>query len=202
MTVRECKKCGTAARYADSHCIACAKARSAAIKKANPERNRANSKKYRDNNLEKTRERERAYRAANRDKRNAYAASRYVDKREILNAQSTKWQQENKERHNQYAAAWVKNNPEAKRILRQNYRVRKKGKLSPGLGKRLFALQNGMCPCCNKPLGDDFHLDHILPLSLGGANTDDNIQLLRSTCNQQKHAKHPVDFMQSRGFLL
>jgi hypothetical protein len=25
---------------------------------------------------------------------------------------------------------------------------------------------------------------------------------LRSRCNQQKHAKHPVDFMQERGFLL
>jgi len=41
-----------------------------------------------------------------------------------------------------------------------------------------------------------------MPLALGGANADDNIQLLRSTCNQQKHAKHPVDFMQQKGFLL
>jgi len=36
----------------------------------------------------------------------------------------------------------------------------------------------------------------------GGSNTDDNMQLLRKLCNLQKHAKHPVDFMQERGFLL
>lgn len=45
-------------------------------------------------------------------------------------------------------------------------------------------------------------MDHIMPLALGGTNTDDNIQLLCPTCNRSKHAKHPVDFMQQRGFLL
>lgn len=56
--------------------------------------------------------------------------------------------------------------------------------------------------CCGLPLGDNYHIDHIMPLALGGSNTDDNIQLLRQRCNNQKCAKHPVDFMQSRGFLL
>lgn len=55
---------------------------------------------------------------------------------------------------------------------------------------------------CGKPLGDAYHLDHVMPLALGGSNTDDNMQLLRDRCNLQKHAKHPVDFMQERGFLL
>ena len=38
--------------------------------------------------------------------------------------------------------------------------------------------------------------------ALGGLNADSNMQLLRAECNLQKSAKHPVDFMQSRGFLL
>jgi 5-methylcytosine-specific restriction endonuclease McrA len=74
--------------------------------------------------------------------------------------------------------------------------------LSKDISQKLFKIQNGLCACCRKPLGDNFHLDHIMPMALGGSNTDDNIQLLRSRCNQQKHAKHPVDFMQERGFLL
>jgi len=53
-----------------------------------------------------------------------------------------------------------------------------------------------------QPLGDDFHMDHIMPIALGGSNTDDNMQLLRKECNLQKQAKHPIDFMQSRGLLL
>jgi 5-methylcytosine-specific restriction endonuclease McrA len=76
------------------------------------------------------------------------------------------------------------------------------GKLSSKLAARLFVLQKGKCACCLQPLGDDYHIDHIMPLALGGTNTDDNIQLLRAKCNLQKNAKHPVDFMQQRGFLL
>lgn len=95
-------------------------------------------------------------------------------------------------------------NPEKRRIHNRNRRALKVGgKLSGGIVAKLFTLQRGKCACgCKQPLGDKFHLDHIMPLKLGGTNTDDNIQLLRSTCNLQKHAKHPVDFMQQRGYLL
>ena len=91
------------------------------------------------------------------------------------------------------------------RISEQNRRARKignGGKLSKGLAAKLFILQKGKCPCCKNPLGDDCHLDHIMPLVLGGSNSDENMQLLRAVCNSQKHAKHPMDFMQSRGFLI
>lgn len=101
--------------------------------------------------------------------------------------------------------AWRKNNPGARKIQDQNRRAKKQkdcGVLSKGLAAKLFKLQKGMCPCCRQPLGDDYHLDHITPLALGGPNVDGNMQLLRAICNHQKHAKHPVDFMQSRGFLL
>jgi len=88
----------------------------------------------------------------------------------------------------------------------QNRRAREReagGNLSKGLAERLFMLQRGTCACgCNQPLGDNYHLDHVMPLALGGSNTDNNIQLLREVCNLQKHAKHPVDFMRQRGFLI
>lgn len=44
--------------------------------------------------------------------------------------------------------------------------------------------------------------DHIMPMDLGGSNDASNLQLLCQSCNSSKHAKHPVDFMQERGFLL
>jgi 5-methylcytosine-specific restriction endonuclease McrA len=91
------------------------------------------------------------------------------------------------------------------RIYRANRRARELeagGTLSKGLRTKLFDLQRGKCACCGKPLGNDFHLDHIVPLKLGGSNTDDNIQLLRAACNMQKGAKDPIEFMQSRGNLL
>ena len=46
------------------------------------------------------------------------------------------------------------------------------------------------------------HLDHKVPLAAGGANEFGNLQLLCPRCNLAKSARDPLDFMQSRGFLL
>lgn len=116
-----------------------------------------------------------------------------------------KYYEANSEKVKATRAKWAEANREQLRTLRHNYRARKSangGKLSKDIADRLFVLQRGKCACCGLPLGTDYHLDHIMPLALGGSNTDDNIQLLRSSCNHQKRAKHPVEFMQQRGFLL
>lgn len=116
-----------------------------------------------------------------------------------------KWAAENPEKAKHSVYKWQKNNPDACRRIVQNRRARERangGVLSPGLVERLFKLQKGKCACCGLPLGTNYHMDHIMPIALGGPNTDDNIQLLRARCNIQKRAKHPVDFMQQRGFLL
>ncbi len=81
-------------------------------------------------------------------------------------------------------------------------RIRAEGLLSDNLLDRLYKLQKGKCPCCRKPLGKDFHMDHIVPVSKGGPNSDENIQLLRSRCNLVKSAMDPVLFMQLNGFLI
>lgn len=113
---------------------------------------------------------------------------------------------EDPKRNNQRNSEWRNRNPEKRRIVAHNRRARVRdaeGMLSHGLAERLIKLQRGKCACgCKQPLGDDYHLDHIMPLALEGTNTDDNIQLLRQRCNNQKHAKHPIDFMQQRGYLL
>jgi len=77
------------------------------------------------------------------------------------------------------------------------------GELSKNLVAKLFKLQGGQCACgCGGDLGEDYHLDHRMPLALGGSNTDGNMQLLRKRCNLRKGAKHPIKFMQENGFLL
>ena len=131
--------------------------------------------------------------------------ARYAANPERYKAGSAAWQAKNPDRLKTNVSAWQKANPEARRIHRQNRRARERangGILSKGLEQKLFKLQKGKCPCCKQPLGNNFNLDHIVPLALGGSNTDDNIQLLRQRCNNQKNAKHPIDFMQQRGFLL
>ena len=142
-----------------------------------PEKRREIARRYYERNAEKCRERSRLYYKAFPEK----AA----------------------ESRNKYRAS-----PEY-RAINQNCMARRKrrissnsGTLSRGIAKRLMVSQKGECACCGAKLGDDYHLDHIIPLALGGAHEDSNIQLLHSRCNLQKHAKHPIDFMQQRGFLL
>lgn len=66
----------------------------------------------------------------------------------------------------------------------------------------LYRKQKGHCACCRAALGKRYHIDHIMPLYLGGDNGKFNIQLLCPTCNMRKSAKHPVSFMQENGYLI
>jgi hypothetical protein len=66
----------------------------------------------------------------------------------------------------------------------------------------LFVQQKGCCAACKNSLQKDYHRDHILPIVAGGSNWISNIQLLCKTCNLEKAAKHPVDFMREKGYLL
>jgi 5-methylcytosine-specific restriction endonuclease McrA len=59
-------------------------------------------------------------------------------------------------------------------------------------------MQNGLCACCSNPLNGLYHLDHIVPLSLGGKNSDDNVQLLLPKCNLQKYNAPPEEFFKRR----
>ena len=134
--------------------------------------------------------------------KNAIWAEKNRDK---LRATSTAWNAAHREEAKAATRAWVALNKDAVRVNAQNRRARKLGNggtLSKGLRPKLMELQKGLCACCKQPLGASPHLDHIMPLALGGPNTDDNIQLLRASCNASKHDRHPIDFMQSRGFLL
>jgi 5-methylcytosine-specific restriction endonuclease McrA len=125
--------------------------------------------------------------------------------KEKAKARQDAWQRANPGVSVARASAWNAAHPERRRELVQNRRAKLReigGKLSKGLAERLFKLQRGKCACCGEPLGADYHLDHVMPLALGGSNTDDNMQLLRQPCNSRKNARHPVDYMQSKGLLL
>lgn len=140
-----------------------------------------------------------AWRAANPDKTRAYT----VANPDRMKANYAAYAAANPDNNKERQAAFRKANPEVVRITNQNQRARRRasgGKLSKDLAAKLFEDQRGLCACCKDPLGEDFHLDHVLPLALGGTNTDDNMQLLRKRCNLQKGSRHPDEFMQEREF--
>ena len=102
-------------------------------------------------------------------------------------------------------AAWHRRNPDARSLYESRRRARKansSGTHSADDVRVIFELQRGKCACCHVGIEDSYHVDHIIPLALGGSNGKENIQLLCPTCNMKKYKKHPVDFMQSMVMLL
>lgn len=93
-------------------------------------------------------------------------------------------------------------NPHKMREFTQRRKDRKLGRLPHGTIPRLGEYQRWRCAICRKGIKRKYHVDHIVPLALGGEHVPENIQLLCPTCNVRKSAKHPVDYMQERGFLL
>ena len=62
--------------------------------------------------------------------------------------------------------------------------------------------QKGRCANCGQKLSRAAHIDHIMPLALGGPHARVNAQALCQSCNQRKHAKHPLVFAREEGRLL
>lgn len=217
-----CKKCqAETERYADGVCKPCKKVRVKAWRAANPDKVRASKlawnrvnqqsvrasrEKHYTNNKERVLARNAAWKSRNPEKvataKAAYVAAHINESRVYQSAYSAA----NSEKKRAASLAWAAANPEIRRIQHHNRRAKQRevgGKLSPGLFPKLLKLQRGKCACCRADLKRiKPHMDHIISLSAGGPNEDSNMQLLCWPCNLQKSAKHPIDFMQQKGYLL
>lgn len=206
MIAKICVKCGSSERKPNGDCRQCALVRDHAYKSKHREKLAEQSRAYyhanrdhcnqkaaewRKKNAEHKSERDAEYRAANPEKIAAYKRKHYL---------------ENTEKIKKRAADWIVNNPERVRIREKQYhinnpeiRVNAKAKrrsligvdkLPYGTIPALFKKQNGMCACCGESLVK-YHVDHIMPLALGGRHIPENLQLLLPSCNHKKSAKHP-----------
>lgn len=196
-------------------------AQTSAYAAANKERIAEMGKAWREKNAERLREQRAAYYQANRERiqaqhreyrerhRDEYLARNktyYAENREAFSVKCAAYRAKHIEQAKEYSAEWRKNNQERLRVLRHDYESRKKangGSLSKDIVSVLMSRQRGKCPICKvdlKTTGD--HLDHIIPLKLGGLHEDRNMQLTCPRCNCRKQAKHPIKFMQEMGYLL
>jgi hypothetical protein len=119
---------------------------------------------------------------------------------------SDAWHEANPGRMLERTRRWARSNPEkiaAKTSRRRSRECNAVGGHTAFDLKALLAQQKNRCVYC----GADFavagkHLDHILPLILGGSNDPENLQYLCPPCNLAKGAKHPQDFAIERGITL
>lgn len=186
----------------------------------NSEKIKATVNKYRLDNLEKIKESRRKRYWKNPEKYRGRSARWAQDNPEKRNAQAAKWAEDNPDKRKAICAKYVAENPDkvkvsqikwysknpekvkARKHIRRAREKNAEGSFTPTDIHSMLKQQREKCVVCRVDISETYQIDHIMPLALGGSNNISNIQLLCSHCNLSKNAKHPIDFMQSRGFLL
>ncbi len=133
---------------------------------------------------------------------------------ELIKERGERWRKENPEyRKSEYWHEWDRQyaranrdrkredqrryraeNPERYRAYVRNYQAQKRangGHVSAAELREQYERQGGRCYWCSVEVGDDFHLDHVIPLKRGGLHQIDNIVVSCPFCNASKHDKLP-----------
>lgn len=145
-----------------------------------------------------------AYRECDRrraEERKEYDKNRYEKNRESILAANKKWHRENREQKREYIRNWRAANPERLRAqLGNRYAIRRaaEGNYTHLDVARLITKQDGLCAICGVAFGNKYHVDHIMPLTLGGSNWPENLQITCPPCNISKGNKHPDEFLAAR----
>lgn len=143
--------------------------------------------------------------AANQERQRERGRKYYRDNRERSIQMSIEWRKANRESDRKASRKWRMTHLTESRLVSKRRRAKiagaKIGIVRKADIQRIFTAQGGRCAICKERLTKK-HIDHILPLALGGAHEPRNFQLTCPSCNLSKSGKHPVDFMQSLGFLL
>ncbi|MDD4390237.1 MAG: HNH endonuclease signature motif containing protein [Eubacteriales bacterium] len=206
---KTCEKCGSTDFMNDGRCRPCRQAYMIKFRAENAGKIKEQKNKWNTLNAEKIKvqnsERCKKWRELNPEKTKLHADEWAKENPEKVKAIKKRWLEANREKHYATCSRWAKNNRPARRVQWQNYKARKLangGTFTKQDVAQLMKQQKGKCVVCKCDILELYHIDHIMPLSLGGSNGPANIQLLCPTCNLMKWNKHPIDFMQSRGFLL
>jgi len=166
------------------------KARKKIWREANADKAKAGQKAYREANKDKEKARHEAYREANADKIKAQGKAYREANKGKIKARNKAWRGANRETHLACLKTWRQNNKEARTALEVKRNASKKQAILPSsdlkLIKKLYEQRAEM----SKKHGEQYHVDHIIPLSIGGAHHQDNMRVITAKENLEKNDKY------------
>lgn len=165
-----------------SHCKECRAEHARLYRKTNPEAVARNRRRYDQTDAGIKAERKRLYCHTHREEIAERKRLYYQANREAIAERQRLHQQNNRDLYCAY---------------NRNRRARQQNASGSHTAADVAAQrsrQKGKCYWCGKKVGDDYHVDHVVPLSKGGSNGPENIVIACAACNLSKGAKHPIEF--------
>ena len=204
-----------------STCLTCDKEKKTKYRADSPEKTRLSLRKSRIKHLEQRKKDNKIWREKNKEHLKV-SKKEYVEKnRELVSRKKREYYEKNKEKVKAQKKISVSKKPDYYKELAKKWREKNHGKVIASNRNRksmlrkaegnhsnldianLLLKQRNHCAGCFKKIkGNNYHVDHIQPLVLGGSNWPSNLQILCPYCNCSKGGKSPENFYQSRGFLL
>lgn len=159
------------------------------VRKEDPERERRNDLAFAADHPGYMTQKMREYRATHPDyvqrqnaKRRAYMASYAKEHPETM--------ERFRERHPGYFTAYASK----RRVIEETTGAPADAKAVEEMYRRAKEAPRVVCPLCRQVIAFGKRtVDHVVPLSRGGAHRSSNLQILCKSCNSRKHAKLPQE---------
>src|SRR5258708_3918975 len=121
--------------------------------------------------------------------RTKYYRHYYLKHKKRFLYRAKRWASKNPKKRKAIKDRWRRSHPD--HIRAQNARIRARrlkadGHYTAQELRDLRRRQRSRCAKCREKLPDNFHADHIIPITKYGSNLIKNIQLLCPTCNRKK----------------
>ena len=165
-------------------------------------------------------ERQHEYWISNKETLSKYRAEWYLENIETARKNAKEnYQKNSTERKSKARSYAIENSEKVKKTKKEYYENNKDVFMASSRNRRarnrgasgshtkddiilILTMQNDKCAWCRSRLNGKYHIDHIQPLSKGGSNFPNNLQILCAKCNLRKGPKDPIDFARDDGRLL
>lgn len=146
------------------------------------------------NNPEKTKASRKKDMEKHKDRYEKYWKEWYSTNSHIVVANAKKWALENPEK--------AKRSAIAKEGRRRAAIKAGESAVTASVITAIIAKQKFKCAWCGTCIKKSFHMDHVIPLSKGGAHSPSNLVGSCPTCNIRKSAKDPITWARELGKLI
>jgi hypothetical protein len=160
-----------------SQCKACTKLSESIRAKANPQKQNA---------------RQKAWREANPEKAKVIAHRHFEKNRDVMYKRTALWRETNREYVKELSRLWAKNNPSKMAAQASKRRAKLLSATPVWADFGAIQIEYDLADWCSKATGVKYHVDHIVPLqgkNVCGLHVPNNLQVIPAMDNLKKKNK-------------